>query len=143
YYKTKEGVKFPIAKDVFDYLYDITNGRLRYIFGLIYVLTTRLHIGKLVQTVSADLAKGTISALAKERMKKFALTKVEMTIIEALVKKGELNVANLAKCTSKNRSYISRAINKLLVNKIVHVRQEGKQRIYTPSLDAKIAYSKE
>lgn len=140
YYKIKNNVSFPLKLDVFDYLYEITNGRLRYIFGLIYALTNRLHIGKLVQSISNNLAQDTIVALAKERMQKFDLTKMEIVIVKALVRAGELNVVDLTKNINKNRTYVSRAINKLLTEKIVSVRQEGKQRIYAPSLDAKIAY---
>ena len=67
YYQTGKHFTFPIGKDIFDYLYDLTDGRLRYIFGLIYAITNRLHLGKLVQTVSIDLAKDTITTLAQEK----------------------------------------------------------------------------
>jgi len=140
HYKIDKYVKFPLEKEIFDYLYDVTGGRLRYIFGLIYALTNRLSIGKIVQTVSTDLAKATIGALAKERMQKFDLSKGEEELIKTLVKYEESNVANLAKITGKNRTFISRTINKLLKNGSVMVRQESNQRIYSPSLDAKIAF---
>jgi len=140
YYKIKRAVEFPLNEEVFDYLYDITNGRLRYIFGLIYVVTKRLQVGKLVQKISIDLAKKTIGALAKERIQKFELSKTELAIVKTLVHKNESNVANLAKLTRKNRTFISRTMSRLLSDRIVTVRQEGKQRIYMPSLDAKIAF---
>lgn len=140
YYKLKKNVVFPVKQEIFDYLYDITNGRLRYIFGLIYALTNHLHIGKLIQNVSNDLAKITITRLAKERLQKFGLNKMELNIIQTLAKAGELNVADLAGTMQANRTYVSRIVNKLLGGKIVYVRQEGSQRIYGASLDAKIAY---
>lgn len=142
HYQTGKHHVFPIGKDVFDYIYDLTDGRLRYIFGLIYAITNRLHLGKLVQTVSIDLAKDTITALAQERIQNFNLTKGEINLINVLAKQGELSAADLAKETEKNRTVISRMINKLLVDKLVDVRQQGKQRIYFPSLDAKIAFLK-
>ncbi len=140
YYQTGKHFTFPIGKDIFDYLYDLTDGRLRYIFGLIYAITNRLHLGKLVQTVSIDLAKDTITTLAQERIQKFNLTKGEISLIKTLAKQGELSVADLAETTRKNRTVISRMVNKLLADKLVGVRQQGKQRIYFPSLDAKIAF---
>ena len=140
HYKLKKDAEFPFGKDVFDYLYDISNGRLRYIFGIIYALINRLHTGKLIQKVSLDLARDTISALAKERMQKFDLSKVEIEAITNLVKLGECSTTDLAKRLSKNRSFISRIINKFLENKIVTVKQEGSTRIYAPSIDAKIAF---
>ncbi len=142
YYKIGKNFVFPIGSDIFDYLYDLTDGRLRYIFGLIYAIINRLHIGKLVQTISIDLAKDTITTLAQERIQKFNLTKGEVALIKKLVAQGELNVADLAEIMGKNRTVISRMVNKLLADKIVDVRQQGKQRIYFPSLDAKIAFLK-
>ena len=141
YYKIKKEASFPLKLDVFDYLYEITDGRLRYIFGLVYTLINRLQIGRLVQSISSGLAKDAIVALAKERMQKFELTKMEVIIVEVLVSAGEQNVADLAKNIDKNRTYVSRTLNKLLAERVVSVRQVGKQRIYSPSLDAKVAYA--
>lgn len=142
YYQTSKHSTFPIEKDVFDYLYDLTDGRLRYIFGLIYAITNRLHLGKLVQMVSIDLAKDTITTLAQERIQKFNLTKREIELIRLLAKQRELSVIELAEATGKDRTTVSRMVNKLLADKIVDVKQQGKQRIYFPSLDAKIAFLK-
>lgn len=140
YYRLNKNIIFPLNKDVFDYLYDITDGRLRYIFGLIYAMTHRLHLGKLVQTISLDLAKDTISSLAKERIQNFNLTNSEISLMKALAKNGESSVAKLAKITGKNRTLLSRMLGKLLTDKLVDVRKEGKQRIYFSSLDAKVAF---
>lgn len=141
YYRLNKNSEFPIKQDVFDYLYDITDGRLRYIFSLIHSLLSRLQIGKLVQTVSFDLAKDTISTLARERMNQFSLSNSELDIIQHLVRQGEANVISIVKETGKNRTFISKVINNLLDKKCVVARKESNQRIYSPSLDAKIAYS--
>ena len=140
YYQLTKTAKFPITSEVFDYLYDITDGRLRYVFGLIYTLMNKLYIGKLIQNVSLDLAKSTIGELAKERMRKFNLSESEIKIIQELVKLGESSVNDFAIIINKNRTQVSRIINKFLLDKIVMARTEGKRRIYYPSLDAKIAY---
>lgn len=141
YYQLHKNAKFPFEMDVFDYLYDISDGRLRYIFGIIYTLVNRLHTGKLVQSISLELAIDTISALAKERMQKFNLSNAELETIGALVKIGESNVTNLAKYLNKNRSFVSRIIAKFLCDKIVIARPSDGHRIYSPSIDAKIAFS--
>lgn len=140
YYQTSKRSTFPIEKGVFDYLYDLTDGRLRYIFGLIYAITNRLHLGKLVQMVSIDLAKDTITTLAQERIQKFNLTKREIELIRILAKQKELSVIDLAEAAGKDRTTLSRMVNKLLADKLVDVKQQGKQRIFFPSLDAKIAF---
>jgi len=140
YYQANKNTIFPIGKDVFDYLYDLTNGRLRYIFGLIYALTNRLHIGKLIQNISIELAKTTITTLAQERIQNFNLTRGEIILIKALAKQGEADVSHLSELMKKNRTVVSRMLKKLLTDKLVDVQQQGKQRIYFTSLDAKIAF---
>lgn len=141
HYRLNKKSEFPLNQDVFDYLYDITNGRLRYVFGLVHSLLSRIQIGKLIQKVSLDLAKNTITALAKERVDQFALSNAELDVIYYLVKNGESNVITIVKETGKNRTFISKIMSQLLEKKCVFVRKEGKQRIYSPSLDAKIAFA--
>lgn len=140
HYQTGKNIAFPIEKDIFDYLYDLTDGRLRYVFGLIYAMINRLHLGKLIQTISLDLAKDTITSLAQERMQQFNLSQSEVALIQTLANEGELNVADLAQKMGKNRTLLSRMLNKLSADKIVTMHQRGQHRIYTPSLDAKIAF---
>jgi DNA-binding transcriptional ArsR family regulator len=142
FYQSKKDVKFPLEKNTFDYLYDITNGRLRYIFGLIYSVLNRLQTGKLVQKISLQLAKDTILALAKERLQQYELTKFEYELLQILVKQGATNVNNLVKTTEKHQGFVSKTLSRLLEHKLVIVRPEGKQRIYAPSLSAKIAFMK-
>lgn len=140
-YRLNKNNEFPLNQDVFDYLYDITGGRLRYIFGLIYSLLNRVQIGKLVQNVSLELARDTITALAQERIDQFSLSRVELEVIRYLVKQNEANVITIVKETGKNRTFISKIMNNLLEKKCVFVKKERTQRIYSPSLDAKIAFS--
>lgn len=141
YYQVRKNAKFPLGRDTFDYIYDVADGRLRYIFGLIHTLINKLQIGKLIQTIKPELAVATISELAKERMRKFDLSKAETSIIEALVKLDSGSVSELAKHLGRNRTYISKVINSLYANNLVSVKKEGTNRIYYPLLDAKIAYS--
>ncbi len=141
YYQLSKKSTFPLKQDVFDYLYDITHGRLRYIFGLIYSLLNRVQIGKLVQNVSLELASDTITTLAQDRLAKHSLSQAELDVIHYLTEKVEANVVTIAEDTEKNRTFTSKLMNNLLDKKCVMVRREGKQRIYSLSLDAKIAFS--
>jgi hypothetical protein len=140
-YEIKKGTEFPLNQEIFDYLYEVAEGRLRYIFGLIYVLIQRLQIGKLLQKVSVALAKDAITALALERVSKFELLKGEEVLLKIIVKNNEVNVAELTKKSNRNRVFVSRTINKLLGDKLVSVQHDGNKRIYSPSLDVKIAFS--
>ena len=141
FYSLKKKAQFPFNEQILDYLYDMSEGRLRYVFGLIYAMSNRLHLGKIVQHISFDLAKATITALAQERLQKMDLSKGEIILIKQLVATQEANIADLAKMTKKNRTFVSRTMNKLLSAKVVNVRQERNKRFYSPSLDAKIAFT--
>ena len=55
FFRESNKVELPIEEDVFIYLYHITQGRLRYIFGLVSRLLNRLHIGDLVDKMTLDL----------------------------------------------------------------------------------------
>ena len=141
YYGLKKKPEFLFNKEIFDYIYNVSEGRLRYVFGLIYAMSNRLHLGKIVQHISLNLAKATITALAQERLQKIDLSKGEIDLIKQLVAAKEANVADLTKATKKNRTFVSRTMNKLLSVKVVDVRQERNKRFYRPSLDTKIAFT--
>ena len=47
FYRESEKVTLTIDKEVFQYLYQMTAGRLRYVFGLASRLMNRLYIGDL------------------------------------------------------------------------------------------------
>jgi DNA-binding MarR family transcriptional regulator len=141
FYRTNENAVSPIVDEVFEYLYDITNGRLRYIFGLVNRLITSLRVGDLIDIVTMEVAKPAISELAKSRIKVHELTYSEEQILKKLVEVKEASVKDILKVTAKNRAYLSRVLNKFLKLDLVSVTQKGTSRLYIPSLDAKIAYS--
>ncbi len=141
FYRSNENAISPIADEVFDYLYDITSGRLRYIFGLVNRLITSLHVGDLIDVITMEVAKPAISELAKSRIKVHELTYSEEQILKKLVEAKEASVKDILEVTAKNRAYISRVLNKFLKLNLVSVTQKGTSRLYIPSLDAKIAYS--
>lgn len=143
HYETKKGTEFPLNQETFDYLYEATEGQLRYVFGLVYDLTQCLQAGKLLQTISATLAKDAVIALTNERVNKFGLSEDEKALLKVIVRNGELNVGELSKFSNRNRVFVSRTINRLLKDKLVNVRHAGNKRIYSPALDVKLAFSKD
>ena len=83
-----------------------------------------------MQKISLDLARGTISALAKERVQKFNLSKSEVEIVTTIVSFGACTTSELAKKLGKNRTFVSRVVAGLSANKVLVVRREGNTRIY-------------
>ena len=140
YYAKSEKAKSPLSKESFSYLYDVTQGRLRYIFGLIRNLTVKLPVSVLLQEISLDFVKPAITELARERIRQHNLSEYEETILKHIALAKETTVTELADQTKKNRSYLSTVLTSFLKKRLVVVSSQGTKRIYSPSLDAKIAY---
>ena len=140
YYRLSPQAKFPIDEDVFSYLYDITKGRLRYIFGLLHRLFNALFVGDLTDRITLDIAKPMIVKLAQDRVKRNKLSHGEEQILRAVVELGEIPVSQLAKKVGKSPNYVSNILAELIQFNLVTVRPEGRVRYYTPVLDAIIAY---
>lgn len=141
FYRTNERVFLPIEKEVFIYLYDTTNGRLRYIFGLLNRLLNTLAVGSLTDRVTLDIAKPMIIQLARDRLTREKIAPVEEEVVRVLVKLGTAHVTQLAREANKSVNHVSNILSKLTTLKIVDSHKEGKNRVYRPVLDAKIAYS--
>ena len=143
FYSTNSKVELPIDMDVFLYIFDITKGRLRYIFGLLARLMAGLHIGDLTDRVTLDIAKSMLVKLAKTRIERNDVTPAEEQILRIIVQKNECISTEVAKEIDKSAQYVGKVLNKLLEAKLVKTRKHGKNKYYSPSLDAVIAYSEE
>lgn len=140
FYRTNDKVELPIEMDVFMYLFDITKGRLRYIFGLLARLMTHLHIGDLTDRVTLSIAKSMLTILARTRIEKNTLTPTEVQVLQWVVQKNECVGAEVAQEMKKSPQYIGKVLNTLLEAKLVEARKHGKNKYYIPSLDATVAY---
>jgi hypothetical protein len=141
FYKNNPNAQLPIDKDVFLYLFDLTKGRLRYVFGLIKRLLNELNVGDLVDRLTLELVKPMVVRLAQERLAKNELTSGEQEILKELVKLERTSSTILAKKLHKSRQYISRILTKLTNIKLLEIRRDGINRVYVPILDVMIAYS--
>ncbi len=141
FYRNQKKAKLPIDDEIFLYLFDLTEGRLRYVFGLIKRLLNELLTGELVDRLSIDIVKPAVVKLAKDRLEKNGLSGSEKEILSALVKQGATTATNLAKNLGKTRQYVSRKLINLAEVNLLEVKQQGKNRIYSPTLHVTIAYS--
>jgi len=82
-----------------------------------------------------------VAKLAKERLAKNGLTASEEEILKTLVKLGYASASTLSMKLNKTRQYTSKILVELYNNQLLNVRREGKNRIYSPILDAVIAYA--
>jgi hypothetical protein len=142
YYRSNPKAQLPIDKDVFLYLYDITKGRLRYIFGLLQRLLNNLFVGDLTDRITLAIAKPMITQLARERIMRNNLSRGEEELLKILVRLQKATVTEFSKETNKSAQYLSKILNRCMQLRLVTVERQGKNRIYSPGLDALIAYEK-
>lgn len=141
FYRNNPKAQIPIDKEVFLYLFDLTKGRLRYVFGLLKRLLNDLSVGELVDKLTLDITKPMVAKLAKERLSKNGLTTSEEVILKILVKLGCASASMLSAKLNQTRQYTSKILIKLCNNHLLDVRREGRNRIYSPILDVVIAYA--
>lgn len=141
YFRVNPKVTLPVDKEVWLYLYKITKGRLRYIFGLLTRLLNVLQLGTLSDRISLELAKPIIVNYANERISRFNLSSNEEIILKAVVKQDSIQVKELAELLSKKASYISTILSQLQGYKLVGYIKEWRNHYYYASIDANIAYS--
>lgn len=140
FFRRNDQVNLPIEQKVFDYLYKITKGRLRYIFGLIDRLTNKLRLGSLVDKITLEIAKPAISQLAQERLLAYDLTSVESDVLKLICSHYPIQASDVAKKLGKSTQFISRILKTLIESKLVVVVQQGRNRIYSPALEVRLVY---
>lgn len=141
FYADSDKAELPIEEDVFKYLYKITNGRLRYVFGLTSRLMNTLYIGDLNNKVTLDLAKPMLMKLGRDRVQRADITPMEEQILQILVRNPEMKIVELAKLLEKTAQYVGRILGSLALKNLVNSKKEGREQNYVPSIDAVIAYS--
>jgi hypothetical protein len=140
YYRCSEKVEMPIEMAVFSYLYRITSGRLRYIFGLISRLMNNLHIGDLNDKITIELAKPMLVQLAKDRVIRTDITGAEETALKLLVNLKKPNPRDVARAMDKTPQYIGRLIASLHEKRLITLKKVDNTKHYIPSVDAIISY---
>jgi hypothetical protein len=93
--------------------------------------------------MSLKFFKPKIKELAMERIRGKRLAEGEKIILQTIVKLQRASVMSITQESKKNGSYVSRVLRLLLERRLVVVEKEKTQRIYSPSIDAKIAYVEE
>ena len=141
YFRVNKQVALPVDTDVLLYLYHLTQGRLRFIFGLLNRLFNVLQVGTLTDKVTLALAKPIVINYAKERINRFNLSTNEELVLKTITEKASVQVKEIAQILQKNPSYISNILSQLLSYKLVGYKKEWREHYYYPCMDACIAYS--
>lgn len=140
YYREGPQVQLPIDWEVLLYLYKLTKGRLRYIFGLLSRMLRVLHIGDLADVISLESAKPLIDQLIKERLIKKEITPVQEAVLVMLANQESCTTTQLAKTLQKSASQISHALKYLEEQRLLKRIKKGKIVYVKPVFDVVIAY---
>ena len=141
YYQASPKVTLPVDKKVLLYLYQVTKGRLRYIFGLLSRLFNVLQLGILIDCITLELAKPVVINYAKERLNRFNLSSNETLVLKVVVQKDSIQVKEIAKILNKNTNYVSNILAQLQTYNLVNYTKEWRNHYYHASIDAYIAFS--
>lgn len=141
FYGESTKADIPIDQEVFRYLYHITKGRLRYIFGLTSRLMNRLYIGDLTDKVTLDLAKPMLMKLGRDRVQRSDITATEEQVLQLLVSMPQASISHLSTWLDKTTQYVGRVLATLAEKGLISSRRDGRGRSYAPSVDAIIAYT--
>lgn len=140
-FRVSDRIEMPVDKDVWKYLFQVTKGRLRYIFGLMNRLYDALKLGVLTDHISLDMAQPVIRELSEDRIKRNSLSKTELILLQFIANHDEVDSALIVDALSKSRSQISQLLSVLLKYNLVEYRQEGRQKYYRACIDAQLAYA--
>lgn len=144
HYRINENIELPIDWSVMLYLYRLTNGRLRYIFGLLSRMLRILHVGDLADKISLDVARPLINNLVKERMKQKNLSEMQEAILKLAVNDDSCcYVSSLSELMGKSPSHVSHALRGLEDLRLIKRIKKGKSVYIHPVFDAILAYKKD
>jgi hypothetical protein len=141
YFRINPQIELPIEKTVWLYLFKVTQGRLRYIFGLLNRLYSVLQLGVLTDYMSLDMAKPAIKSFGLQRIQRHQLSVAELLTLKTVVANKNIQVGDLAKVVGKSQTQVSKMLRCLHELRLVSYKQVWRSRHYTASIDAQLAYS--
>lgn len=140
YFRVNTKIELPVDREALLYLFKMTKGRLRFIFGLLNRLFNSLQIGTLTDRITLELAKPVVVNYSKERINRFNLSANEEQVLKTIVLKEPIQVKEIADLLGKKSNHISNILSRLAENKLVGYKKEWRNHYYHPSIDAYIAY---
>lgn len=143
HFRKNKNVELPIDWAVMLYLYRLTKGRLRYVFGLLSRMLRILHIGDLADKISLEVAKPLINQLVKERLRQKKLTETQEAILKIIASHADCTTTQLSKLTGKSASHISHTLRELEALRLLKRLKKGKHVYVHPVFDVVLAYQDE
>lgn len=142
--KIKENVEPPLTNDLIEALYNASGGRIRQIFGTATRLLSLIADNPLIDKINLKDAVPLLKTMIGERISQYGIDKSPVTynILQKLAEFAPITPTQLSKKISISRPQISRALALLQKARLVYVQQKGKERLWMPMADVKIAMTK-
>jgi len=132
--------KLPIDTEVIKYLYSACNGRLKDVFSICTKLMGSLDGYQINPEVNLESARPTIKKILQEHLQEKNLTALSFEIMEFLAKNGHAASSVIAAQLQKRRPNISKILNHLNKAGLVQMEVRGRNRIYYPLTEVKLAF---
>lgn len=118
----------PVDDLVVDYLYEVFQGRIRFIMDAITSLVTHLPDG-MTGTLATEDAQSLLEQLTWERVEN-VLTETELVVLRAAVRASRFTNSSLVKATGKGKQNITKYVNRFLGLHLVHPAERRGRNVY-------------
>lgn len=118
----------PVDDELIDHLYDIFDGRIRFIMDAVTTLVTRLPEG-VTATLSAAAARELLRQLAQERVRSL-LTDAEQQILLEAIKQKQFTNSSLAQATGKSKQNVAKYLRRLTDLNFVRLAEKRGRSVY-------------
>jgi len=118
----------PVHDLVVDYLYEVFQGRIRFIMDAITSLVTHLPDG-MVGTLDTEVAQSLLEQLTWERVRS-VLTEAELGVLRAAVRQVRFTNSSLVKATRKGKQNIAKYMNRFLDLHLIHPAERQGRNVY-------------
>ena len=127
----------PVDDTLLSYLYDLYDGKMRFILDAVTSIVTNLpHIG--AETLDVGSAKAFLAELVLDRLQ-HGLTGREWDVLREAVTLGTFTNADIAHALKQHRQNVSKYFNSLLDKRFIYAHhREGRQIFYCASEDVRI-----
>ena len=142
YLALTQNATLPLASDVIEHLYLLSAGNLKKIFQVSEKITALLETYDSPSGINLEIAKPLITQYFQDEIRRrWNISQTSAEILGFLVKEDGLSPGAIAQRVRKLRPNVSRNLMHLKQTNLVRMEIKGRNRIYYPSMEAKIAFS--
>jgi len=129
--------KLPLRNDAVEYVYSNCQGKIKYAFEICSKLSLMMANDLMITEMDRSTAQRLISQLGANEIWNKDIGGLSLKILKTLVSENEASPVSIAKKLGTSQPNVSRALGRLMIKKLVNVKDSGNRRIYSPSLYVK------